>query len=98
MDDSPVRSAAVMYERAAKALNKFRPVFLLLLRLYIGYQAAISGFGHLRHFNDTVAIFTSLHVPMPQVNVVISATTELLGGILPLGRISDSPDRNSIQL
>lgn len=84
MDDSPVRSAAVLYERVAKALNKVRPVFLLLLRLYIGYQAAISGFGHLRHFNDTVAFFTSIHVPMARVNVAISGTTELVGGVLLL--------------
>lgn len=81
MDDSSNRSAAVLYERAAKALNKVRPVFLLLCRLYIGYQAAISGFGHLRHFNDTVSYFASLHVPMPKVNVLISGMTELVGGI-----------------
>jgi putative oxidoreductase len=79
---SPVRSAAVLYERAAKALNKFRPVFLLVLRLYIGYQAAKAGLNHFRYFGKTADYFASLHIPMPKINVAIAASTEVVGGIL----------------
>jgi putative oxidoreductase len=82
MDDSPVRSFAVLYERGAKAINKSRPVLLLLLRLYIGYQSAKAGFNHFRYFDKTADYFASLHIPMPRINVAIAASTELFGGIL----------------
>src|SRR5277367_6489264 len=61
--------------------NKGQSAILLLIRLYIGYQAVISGYAHLTHFQQTVNAFISWHVPMPQVNVLISALTELVGGI-----------------
>jgi putative oxidoreductase len=79
---TPKFSIAAGYDRLACMLNHIQPVFLLLLRLYIGWQAAVSGYGHLTHIDDTVNFFKELNVPMPLVNVYISGLTELIGGVL----------------
>ncbi len=63
-------------------LNLLQPVLLLVVRLYIGYQAAISGWGHLSGFSGTVDQFKEWGIPFPALNVAISGTTELVGGIL----------------
>src|ERR1700730_9402900 len=57
-------------------------VFLLLIRLYIGYQCAKAGYNHITHFQETVEAFRGWNIPMPKVNAVIAATTEMVGGTL----------------
>ena len=63
-------------------LNLLQPVLLLGVRLYIGWEAAVSGWGHLTHIQKTVDFFKELGVPMPLLNVYISGLTELVGGVL----------------
>jgi putative oxidoreductase len=55
---------------------------LLLIRLAWGYQLVESGIGHWTHVEKTAAFFESLHIPFATLNVYISATTELTGGVL----------------
>jgi len=62
----------------------FQPLFLFVLRLYVGYQSIVAGLGHLHHVAKTVEFFVSLGIPFPTLNVYISASTELVGGILLL--------------
>jgi len=70
------------YDWIACKLDLLQPVFLLLLRLYIGYQAAVAGWAHLTHVDKTAEFFASLHIPAPRLNVYIAGSTELFGGIL----------------
>src|SRR5271156_5686137 len=70
------------YAQFAGFANKWQSPFLLFIRVYIGYQSIISGWAHLHHISQTASFFASLHIPFPELNVVISATAELFGGAL----------------
>jgi putative oxidoreductase len=58
------------------------PLALLFIRLTWGYYLALSGWGHLHNIDKTTKFFESLHIPMAHANVLISGTTELVGGAL----------------
>jgi len=64
--------------------SKLQSPLLLLIRIYIGYQCMISGYAHITHFQSTVEAFKGWNVPMPEINVVFSAITEMVGGALLL--------------
>jgi len=72
------------YERVIDKINLLQPVLLLLLRLYIGYEAMVSGWAHLHNIDKTTEFFASLNIPMPRLNVYIAGYTELVGGALLL--------------
>src|ERR1700722_5099241 len=77
-------TVAALYTRFAGFLDNWQSLFLLLIRIYIGYQCIISGWAHLHHLEGTTKFFTTLHIPFPKLNVIMSATTELFGGGLLL--------------
>lgn len=80
------------YDRFAKKLDEAQSLLLLLIRIYIGYQATISGWGHWTHFDKTVAYFANdLHIPLAKISVAMSASTELVGGILLLLGLCSRP-------
>lgn len=67
-------------------LNQLQPVVLLVLRLYWGVSFAQAGWGKFMNWERTVGFFTSLGLPMPELNVAMASGTELVGGIcLALG-------------
>jgi uncharacterized membrane protein YphA (DoxX/SURF4 family) len=78
--------AVGLYDCAMSMVNHLRPVLLLLCRLYIGYGAVVSGWGHLHDVDTMVGRFIEWHIPMPRFNVYFSAYTELIcGTLLALG-------------
>jgi putative oxidoreductase len=79
------------YLHLAGFANKWQSPFLFFIRLYIGYQCIISGWAHLHHIQDTAKFFASLHIPFPELNVIVSATTELFGGALLLVGFASRP-------
>jgi putative oxidoreductase len=72
------------YKKFAHFFDNFQSLFLLLIRIYIGYQSIISGWAHLHHIDQTAQFFASMHIPAPKLSVVMSASTELTGGALLL--------------
>jgi putative oxidoreductase len=63
--------------------------FLLLLRLYWGWQLAQSGWGKLHHLSNVGEYFSTLGLPMPAQMAVFIACVEFFGGIfLALGLAS----------
>ncbi len=54
---------------------------LLLLRLVYGFMFAQAGWGKLSHFDQSVAYFSSLGMPAPQLLMPLAASVELLGGL-----------------
>src|SRR6201998_2013947 len=63
--------------------------FLLLVRLYWGWQLAQSGWGKLHHLGHVTEFFASLGLPMPAQTAVFIACVEFFGGIfLALGLFS----------
>jgi len=63
--------------------------FLLIVRLYWGWQLAQSGWGKLHNLSNVVEYFGSLGLPMPAQMAVFIACVEFFGGIfLALGLAS----------
>jgi putative oxidoreductase len=78
------KPVTLVYSLLIAFADKLQSPFLLLIRIYIGYQCIISGWAHLHHISETSDFFAKLHIPNPEVSVVFSATTELVGGALLL--------------
>jgi putative oxidoreductase len=72
-----------------------RPLFLLIIRLYWGWQFFLTGKGKLMNLDRTANYFASLNIPMPKLNAILAASTECVGGLLLLlglgGRIVPVP-------
>jgi putative oxidoreductase len=65
--------------------------FLLLVRLYWGWQLAQSGWGKLHHLSGVAEYFGTLGLPMPAQMAVFIGCVEFFGGIfLALGLLSRS--------
>lgn len=63
--------------------------FLLLVRLYWGYDFFQTGLGKLNNLDRTTEFFASLNIPFPQINAVVAGSTEMLcGALLMLGLVS----------
>src|SRR6201981_2192375 len=63
--------------------------FLLLVRLYWGWQLAQSGWGKLHHLSNVGEYFGTLGLPMPAQMALFIACVEFFGGIfLALGLAS----------
>jgi putative oxidoreductase len=71
-----------LYDHFARFAGKWQSPLLLLIRVYIGYQCALAGFGHLTHFHDSVHAFKGWHIPMPELSVAVAGATEIIGGAL----------------
>src|ERR1700741_3103335 len=56
--------------------------FLLVIRLYWGWQLAQSGWGKLHHIPQVTEFFTSLNIPFSHANAVFVSNLEFFGGIL----------------
>jgi putative oxidoreductase len=71
-----------LYPRSVQVLNRIQSPFLLLVRLYWGWQFAQAGWGKLHHLDHVTAFFATLNIPAPHVNAVVVALLEFVGGIL----------------
>lgn len=71
-----------LYEKFESFASWLQSPALLLIRLAWGFQLFESGRGHLTHVEKTAAQFAEWHIPFPTLNVYLSGSVELLGGIL----------------
>ncbi len=65
-----------------KLADAMRSPFLLLVRLYWGWQFMQTGWGKLHNLPKVIDFFTSLGLPMPAVMAPAIACVELGGGLL----------------
>ena len=70
------------YSLFALSANSLRSLFLLLVRVYWGWQFAQTGWGKLHNLPHVIEFFTSLGIPAPAVNAYFVSALELVGGIL----------------
>ncbi|HEV2272822.1 MAG TPA: DoxX family protein [Acidobacteriaceae bacterium] len=56
--------------------------FLLLVRLYWGWQFSQAGWGKLHRLPQVTEFFASLNIPMPGLNAALVSGMEFAGGIL----------------
>jgi putative oxidoreductase len=67
------------YTRACRVLES---PFLLLVRLYWGWQFAQTGWGKLHHLRQVTRFFSSLGIPHPGLVAPFVGCVEFVGGIL----------------
>lgn len=76
---SPITAAYRRFQHASATLQS---PFLLLIRLYWGWQFAQSGWGRLHNLGRATNFFASLNIPAPHATVIFISVLELVGGIL----------------
>jgi putative oxidoreductase len=64
------------------AADALQAPFLLLVRLYWGWQFAVTGWGKLQHLARVTAYFASLGIPLPAFNARMVGSLECFGGVL----------------
>jgi len=77
-----------LLNRAADALQS---PFLLLVRLYWGWQFLETGWGKVNNIEKVTGFFTSLGIPFPGINAHFIAGLELVGGILLVLGLASRP-------
>jgi putative oxidoreductase len=78
-----------LYQRVFGWADYLQSPFLLLVRLYWGWQLVESGWGKLHNLEKVTEFFTSLGLPMPAQTAVFISCVEFFGGIfLALGLLS----------
>jgi putative oxidoreductase len=89
MNGNPlVRLAAAAYRLAIKIGTWLQPVFLLVIRLYWGWQFFITGKGKLGDIQKVTGFFQSLGIPFPHLNAYLAGCTECFGGLLLLAGVA----------
>ena len=71
-----------MYYAATAKLSVLRSPFLLVVRLYWGWQFAQTGWGKLHNLPKITDYFLSLNIPFPAANAHLIAGLEFFGGLL----------------
>ena len=73
-----------LYRLWVNLISKLQSPFLLIIRLYWGWQFFLTGKGKLMNLDRTAGFFANLHIPMPKLNAIMAGSTECLGGLLLL--------------
>ncbi|HEX4067939.1 MAG TPA: DoxX family protein [Acidobacteriaceae bacterium] len=71
-----------LYRRFQFLSAKLESPFLLLVRVYWGWQFAHTGWGKLRHLSHVAHYFSTLNIPAPGPTAFFVSALELVGGIL----------------
>jgi putative oxidoreductase len=71
-----------VYRRYQLASSKLESPFLLVVRVFWGWQFAETGWGKLHHLSHVAHFFASLHIPAPGPTAAFVSTLEFVGGIL----------------
>jgi len=81
---SPIRTSGIvrLHGHFTRACRLLQSPFLLLVRLYWGWQFAQDGWGKLRHLPRVTDYFGSLGIPHPGLVAPFVSWVELIGGIL----------------
>jgi putative oxidoreductase len=71
-----------LYALLIAVASSLQSPFLLVVRLYWGWQLAQSGWGKLHNIGKVTEFFTSLNLPAPGPTAYAISTLELVGGVL----------------
>ena len=75
-------AASRCYKSFGKIASYARSPFLLLVRLYWGWQFAQTGWGKLHNMPQITTFFASLHLPFPAFTAHFVAGVEFVGGVM----------------
>jgi putative oxidoreductase len=76
---NPISKLYALFVRVATSLQS---PFLLVIRLYWGWQISQNGWGKLHNLSHVTEFFASLGLPAPGVTATFVSTFEFVGGIL----------------
>jgi len=79
------------YTLLIRAASSLQSPFLLLIRLYWGYQFHITGRGKLHDLDKVTSYFTDLGIPLPHANAIFVSGLEFLGGFLLILGLASRP-------
>jgi putative oxidoreductase len=80
-----VRLAIAAYYWLIAFITKWlQPIFLLIIRLYWGWQFHVTGMGKLSDIPKVTGFFQSLGIPFPEFNAYLAGSTECFVGLLLL--------------
>jgi len=85
---STIENGCRMLNRAGEALQS---PFLLLVRLYWGWQFIETGWGKINNIARVTGFFTDLGIPLPALNAHFIAGLEFVGGILLVLGLASRP-------
>jgi putative oxidoreductase len=71
-----------LYEMFVRVATSLESPFLLIIRLYWGWQMAQTGWGKLGDLGKVTGYFASLGIPAPGLNAGFISVLEFAGGIL----------------
>lgn len=83
MNDTPPSGALPkLHTRFSDLASYLQSPFLLVIRLYWGWQFFLTGKGKLEHLDKITEFFTGLGIPFPAANAAFVGFTECVGGLL----------------
>jgi putative oxidoreductase len=71
-----------LYAWFVKAASSLESPFLLVVRVYWGWQLSQNGWGKLHNLAHVTEFFTTLGLPAPGPTAIFVSTVEFVGGIL----------------
>jgi putative oxidoreductase len=81
-----MKSASILIQKLynwfAKAMSNLQSPFLLVVRLYWGWQISQNGWAKLHNIPSVTEFFASLGLPAPGPTAILVSSTELVVGIL----------------
>ena len=77
-----MRKIQELHEMFVRAVSSLESPFLLIVRLYWGWQMAQTGWGKLGDLGKVTGYFASLGIPAPALNAYFISGLEFAGGIL----------------
>ena len=77
-----VNKLTALHDKFFALVSHLQSPFLLVVRLYWGWQLAESGWGKLHNLDKVTEFFGSLNLPMPAQMAVAISCLEFFGGIL----------------
>jgi len=80
-----------LYTLLIRAASSLQSPFLLLIRVYWGWQMHKTGAGKLHNTGKVVDFFTSLNIPAPAFNAYFISWLEFVGGFLLLIGLASRP-------
>ncbi len=75
-------SVVAAYNGLIRVASSTQSLFLLAVRLYWGWQFALTGWGKLQHLPKVTSFFSSLGIPAPAFSAFSVSWLEFVGGIL----------------
>ena len=83
-----IQLAAAVYRGIILVAGWGQQLFLLVIRLYWGWQFHVTGAGKLGNIPKVTGFFQSLGIPHPELNAYLAGCTECFGGLLLLAGVA----------